>query len=299
MAKQQFEETYERKELTDAPAGVVTASMAIRHWNKANPGWKVVQLSKFTMNHEDRTVTLKVTALSVDRVTPCPSHTCDCAENAKLEAVIVELRAQIDDLKGSIAVGEFAEVDKMPAGLKVPSESPNAAGRGDRAKEITIGGEPIKFNKTLGIDPAKPGESISVASVINKATQLIAAVEGEIEETPNEVLDEQRPIDIAEYVNDEETCVSDNVIDDEPASVPGLLKQLRLSHTEAINGNDPALYEVQLDASASRDFLSVSKKLGLGTDGCFYLAGSPVALDAPVTQIVKLEDAKDEASEEK
>ncbi len=66
MKTQSFEKIYKRSDLSEQPSGVISASMAIRYFNKTNPGWKVKNLQGFKMNHEAMTVTLKVVAVQVD-----------------------------------------------------------------------------------------------------------------------------------------------------------------------------------------------------------------------------------------
>ncbi len=177
MAKQAFEKTYERKELTDSPAGVVTASMAIRHWNKENPGWKVVQLSQFKMNHEDRTVTLKVVAQSVESPV-VTSHCVNC----------VELQAKLD------AENKLCRCDGCADYIKKIDELK------EKLSEATVLINDLN-DKIRSQDAMLAGVGKSDEAAIEKdakeMSELVAAVhEGPAEEeTPNEVLDEQRPVE--------------------------------------------------------------------------------------------------------
>jgi hypothetical protein len=150
MATKSIEKTYERKEITDSPNGVLTASMAIRHYNRTNKGHVVTQLQSFKCNHEDGTVTLKVAV----KIPDAPLVTGFCAKCVDLQNELEDSHKEYQDL-AQISMDELKEkserVEFWKAGCKTLEAQlkemrgqvvyPDDTARGDRADAAVVAEE--------------------------------------------------------------------------------------------------------------------------------------------------------------
>jgi hypothetical protein len=209
--------------------------MATRYFNRTNPEWITTAVNSFKMNHADGTVTLKVTARSKVEAT-----TGFCANCVELQKELEDSHKEYQDL-ARISTEELKEKAERVEFWKAGCETLEARMEKEAAdaaaciaidkKEIAQLANLVNELQTnpkyfIGVDPAK----MTATEAVEEAGRGDRHLDAVIEETPNEVLDEQKPIKINgvevatqptldgsvidECVNNEETCTSDNVIEE-------------------------------------------------------------------------------------